>query len=203
MTEKLKLSNRQLQLVQLASQGATDKEIARSLGIEIGTLRTYWDRLRVRFAAHSRSEIVAKVYQARLDRAHVENIELLAIIQRPSQFVWTANADGFVNWCNDWFGIYGGLKRSDWEGQGCRALMPPEDLSGSAVRWNNAQRTGEHYEAQVLFRRGSDGELLPHHLRLFPILTLSGDIHMWIGTASAFGPDLLLCEAHSSEEVPS
>ncbi|CAN5433369.1 hypothetical protein BH11ARM1_BH11ARM1_17680 [soil metagenome] len=188
MIDNLGLSNRHKQLVQLASQGATDKEIALSLGIKVGTLRTYWDRLRRRFAAQSRSEIIAKVYQARLNHAFVGQEELLAALRVSSQFVWTAKADGCVDWCNDWFGIYGGLGRRDWEGQGCRALMRPDDLCDSGSRWKNAQKTGEAYEAQVLFRRSSDGEFLTHTLRLFPMLTPSGDIHAWLGTARELVP---------------
>ncbi len=151
MIDNLRLSNRQCQLIQLASEAATDRGIASSLGIEAGTLRTYWDRLRFRFTAQSRTEVIAKVYHACLDRANVEKGELIAALLRPSPFVWTARADGFVDWSNDWFGIYRGLKRSDWEGQGCRALMPPEDLSESASRWKNSQQTGEAYNEHLLF----------------------------------------------------
>lgn len=55
------LSPLQQKLIGLASQGRADKEIANELGISAGTIHTYWKRLRMKFGARSRGEIIAAV----------------------------------------------------------------------------------------------------------------------------------------------
>lgn len=51
---------RQLDLLHLAAQGLTDKEIAKELAISTETVRSHWKRLRERFSSSSRTQIVAK-----------------------------------------------------------------------------------------------------------------------------------------------
>jgi len=182
------LSARQKQIVDLASQGRTDKEIAILLGVEPGTIRTYWDRLRVRFAAKSRTEVVARANQRRLDVLANENEDLLAILGALPQFVWTANPSGHVDYCNDWFGRFSGRSPQECTGLGCRALMLEEDIPASTLRWQRAQDTGEAYEARVRFYRALDGTLRWHAIRLFPLLSSSGEVRKWVGAAHELLP---------------
>lgn len=51
-------SPRELQMLKLASQGHTDKEIAGILGISFNTVSTYWKRLKERYQAASRTSLV-------------------------------------------------------------------------------------------------------------------------------------------------
>lgn len=53
------LPRRELQVLALAADGHTDKEIARTLGISTETVNTYWRRIRTRFGTSSRTEVVA------------------------------------------------------------------------------------------------------------------------------------------------
>jgi len=57
MTESL--SDRERQLVVLASKGLTDTAIAHKLGISLATVGTYWGRVRVKFGPLNRTELVA------------------------------------------------------------------------------------------------------------------------------------------------
>ncbi|MEQ1821683.1 MAG: PAS domain S-box protein [Fimbriimonadaceae bacterium] len=52
---------REQQIIELASQGRTDKDIAAALGIRPTTVATYWSRVRNRYGVSSRSEAVAVV----------------------------------------------------------------------------------------------------------------------------------------------
>lgn len=61
-----KLSKRESQIVTLASEGFTDKEIARNLGIAMGSVRTYWERMRQKTGAKNRAELLAAVHGVRL-----------------------------------------------------------------------------------------------------------------------------------------
>src|SRR4051812_24627100 len=83
MNSERTLTPRQQQILQLASEGRTDKEIARLLGVAEGTLRTYWDRLRSRYHAHSRGEIIAKA----LVRPGVPDLQRYMLMKMPL-FIW-------------------------------------------------------------------------------------------------------------------
>lgn len=56
---KVALSKRELDIVQLAANGLSDKEIAHGLGINMCTVRTYWERLRKRLGTTNRTQSVA------------------------------------------------------------------------------------------------------------------------------------------------
>lgn len=53
----LSLSERRV--VELSSEGLTDKEIARELGLSLDTVRTYWKRIRQKTGYATRSQVVA------------------------------------------------------------------------------------------------------------------------------------------------
>lgn len=175
-------------MVELAGHGLTDKEIARRLSLSEGTLRTYWDRLRTRMGAQSRTEVLARISQHRYDRLNTAHEELVSILKHMPQFVWTALPGGYVNYCNDWFMRYSGRSQDDCLGAGCKILMPEEELPQSAERWRLAQVTGEPYEAQVRFRCAADDSFRWHLIRLFPLRTESGEVYRWVGTAHELFP---------------
>lgn len=52
----------------LAAQGLTDKQIAAQLGISPETVSTYWRRIRTKYGASSRTEVVATAMQERADQ---------------------------------------------------------------------------------------------------------------------------------------
>ena len=66
-TESPKLSTRELQIVHLAEQGLTDKQIAHQLGISKATVSTYWVRVRDKLGKVSRTELVATTLKADWD----------------------------------------------------------------------------------------------------------------------------------------
>lgn len=185
MVDEAHLSERQRQILYRSARGLTDKEIALELGVGEGTLRTYWDRLRERLDARSRTEAVAKVYQERYDQLNARHDELLALLGQLREFAWTAKPSGYVDYCNEWFHRFGGLTPAQCEGQGCRALMLPEEAPAGAERWKQAQETGQPYEADVHFVRGEDGKPCLHRLRLFPLRSATGEIYKWVGCAIA------------------
>lgn len=57
------LSDRERQLVVLASKGLTDTAIAHKLGISLATVGTYWGRVRIKFGPLNRTELVAVFLQ--------------------------------------------------------------------------------------------------------------------------------------------
>ncbi len=61
------LSEREKEVLFLAGEGLTDKEIALRLEIGQKTVRTYWDRMRAKLGAASRTEVLAKALHFALD----------------------------------------------------------------------------------------------------------------------------------------
>ena len=59
MLERRRLTRRQLQVLALACEGLTDKEIARALGIRYSTVRTHIEALYRVFAVSTRGALVA------------------------------------------------------------------------------------------------------------------------------------------------
>lgn len=55
-----KLSPRERQVIHLAGEGKTDKEIARDLGIQPGTVGTLWARIRAKLGPCNRTELVMR-----------------------------------------------------------------------------------------------------------------------------------------------
>src|SRR6476469_3339947 len=58
------LSEREKEVLFLAGDGLTDKEIALRLSIGPKTVRTYWDRMRAKLGAASRTEVLAKALRS-------------------------------------------------------------------------------------------------------------------------------------------
>ena len=68
--------SRQEQILMLASEGLTDKEIAARLKLSPETVGTYWRRILSKYAAASRTEVVAKVVrlQAEAEVGHLTQV---------------------------------------------------------------------------------------------------------------------------------
>ena len=60
-TTDYNISGRERQTVELAANGMTDKEIARRMGVSLATVRTYWERLRVKTATRTRTHATCVV----------------------------------------------------------------------------------------------------------------------------------------------
>lgn len=54
------LSRQEKKLVAAAAEGKTDKESARLFEVAIGTIRTYWERIRLKLSTVNRTHSVAK-----------------------------------------------------------------------------------------------------------------------------------------------
>jgi len=56
-------SPREQTILTMAGEGLADKEIARKIGITVGTVRTYWQRMREKTDARNRSEVISLAFQ--------------------------------------------------------------------------------------------------------------------------------------------
>jgi PAS domain S-box-containing protein len=99
------------------------------------------------------------------------------------QIVWTARADGWIDYDNPRWFEYTGLDPEKGAGWGWESVIHPDDLSEIDRRWKEAIRTGEGYTIEYRLRR-RDGEYRWHLDRAIPLKDAEGRIFRWFGTCT-------------------
>lgn len=98
----------------------------------------------------------------------------------PNQ-VWTASADGMLDWVNERATAYSGVRSDQLLGTGWTRMVHPDDLSSAAGEWARAIRTGTIYQVEFRLRR-TDGSYRWHLARAMPIHDESDKVDHWVGT---------------------
>ena len=113
------LSEREQQLITLATQGLTDVAIANRLGISEPTVKSYWGRIRSKMGPCNRTELVAHALKeesenaiqelneeierlrSALERTHKEPLDLqLEILENAPDAVFAIDQQGSFVWLN-------------------------------------------------------------------------------------------------------
>jgi len=85
------LSPREEEIVELCVEGLTNDAIAHRLGLSVGTVNTYWLRIKLKVGGSGRTDTVVKVIKERAERAlrdaNVERQELSHIVAEKEQGV--------------------------------------------------------------------------------------------------------------------
>jgi DNA-binding CsgD family transcriptional regulator len=165
-----------MQIITMASEGYTDKEIACKLGLSGGTLRTYWDRLRNRYEARSRTELIAKaLYKC----SHSQFTELM--VQRLPFYIWRTNEEGILQFCNEWFRNQLQSDRTTLLGRKfCEVL----GLSAEGPHDGIFQPGPDGLSREMLCELPtSDGPVRSHKVQMIPLKELDGSAGGWIGYA--------------------
>ena len=97
------------------------------------------------------------------------------------QIIWTATAEFFVDWYNDWWFKYLGLPRGTRWDDPDTLPMHPEDVERTRPMLREAVETGNDFFMEQRFRRGSDGQYRWHLVRGVPIRDSEGRIVKWVG----------------------
>lgn len=96
------------------------------------------------------------------------------------QIVWTATADGILNYCNQRWAEYSG---SSYIGQWFEFIHPDDQLS-AMWRWQESIRTEAAYEVEARLRRFSDGEYRWHLIRAVMVKDEMNVKSYWCGTCT-------------------
>lgn len=98
----------------------------------------------------------------------------------PNQ-VWTAPANGMLDWFNAQVSAYSGRSPEDLAGEGWADIVHPKDREEAAATWRAALASGELYETEFRIQR-ADGEYRWHLVRALPIRNDDAAIIRWVGS---------------------
>lgn len=200
------LSEREHQLIQLASQGFTDTAISHQLGISEATVSTYWGRIRIKLGPHSRTELVAMAINESnelvLDSLRKENLRLQEelrvrfgvstevqgnfyqqLLENAPDSILVIRADGTVESANPAVEAVFGFKPEELVGQSMELLLPERFHKIHAMHredyiQNPEKRPmGDHL---ATLARRKDGSEFPIAASISPIHTESGTVVMCI-----------------------
>ena len=100
------------------------------------------------------------------------------------QMVWTADANGGVDYGNQVVDAYLGLGPLDPRTANWTAAVHPDDLDRVLGEWSDAVRLGRRYDIDFRVRHAQDGAYRWHHTQCVPIRDDSGAVIKWYGTAT-------------------
>ncbi|MGN7888580.1 PAS domain-containing sensor histidine kinase [Dyadobacter sp. 22481] len=98
------------------------------------------------------------------------------------QFVWTADANGNLNYFNRSMTNYSGHTGEEIERSGWLQLVHPDDQEESQLLWNEAIKEGTDFMFEHRLKR-FDGEYRWYQCRAIPQYNANGAIEMWVGTS--------------------
>ena len=96
--------------------------------------------------------------------------------------LWTAAADGTVDWFSKRWYEFTGYPRDTWDASD--SPIPPEDVPGIWEQWSACVENGTLYKREIRIRSSQDGEYKWFISRAEPVRDSSGKIFKWIGSVS-------------------
>jgi len=97
------------------------------------------------------------------------------------QMMWSARADGWIDWYNERWFEFTGQTRDEASGWGWQAVHHPEDLPNVLKRWPESIANGQPFEMEFRLRR-ADGAFRMFLTRANPVHDGSGIVTHWYGT---------------------
>jgi PAS domain S-box-containing protein len=125
---------------------------------------------------------VRAALETALDEIKKSQDRLRLVIDTIPAHVWSARADGSVDFINQRALESFGLSMEDARDWGWRPTVHPDDLERFVGAWHAALAAGEPMESEARLRR-ADGEYRWWLIRNVPLRNELGDIIKWYGTA--------------------
>jgi len=105
------------------------------------------------------------------------------VAQAAPAILWTADADGSVDFLSHQLYDYSGVPRDEGLDWGWKQALHPDDVGACMERWEHSIRTGDAYEMEYRLR-GSDGVYRWFIVRANPLRDIQRKIIKWIGTCT-------------------
>jgi len=136
------LGQRERQVLQLAAEGLTDKEIASKLKIRVSTVRTYWERIRTKLNAANRTQAVSLGMPHNLLERAGEELAGFAVRVINDEVISICNKQGiFLTW-NLGVKVIFGYSEPEWIGQHNSIVFVPEDKHEAQREFDDADKAG-------------------------------------------------------------
>lgn len=95
--------------------------------------------------------------------------------------VWTARADGWIDYANQFWFKFTGLTLEQTQGSGWAVTVHPDDLPRVSQLWTSSLETGEPIEVDYRVRRAADGAYRWFLAQARPVRDREGRIVKWFG----------------------
>jgi PAS domain S-box-containing protein len=99
------------------------------------------------------------------------------------QMVWTADAQGQVDYYNPRWFDYTGLTLAQTQGWGWQDIIHPDDRASNIEAWTQAVKKGVSYDIEHRLKR-ADGSYRWHLTRALPMLDEQSQVIRWFGTCT-------------------
>ena len=158
----------------------------RTIGLADGIERWIAATGRAHFAGGAAIRFVGTVRDFSAQKRAEEQLraseaQFRTMAQAVPNHVWTAPADGHLDWFNDQVYAYAGAAPGSLDGAGWRGIVHPDDLAAATDRWERALASGQTYEVEMRLRR-FDGAWRWHIARAVAVKDTTGQVTRWIGT---------------------
>jgi len=104
-----------------------------------------------------------------------------ALIDAIPQQIWSGPADGTLDYCNERWRSYMGLRLEDLQGDGWQTMLHPDDRDRVLTAWREAIVNGTPYELEER-HRAANGTYRWFLARGVPLRDAEGRIVRWYGT---------------------
>jgi diguanylate cyclase (GGDEF)-like protein/PAS domain S-box-containing protein len=139
------------------------------------------------FLIWTHSELLNRLDQERqrsYQRAIDSEANFRQLADSMPQIVYTARADGWLDYCNQRWIDYTGLTVTQSQGWGSLAVIHPDDVKSVVEVWDRTVATGISYEIEFRLKRALDGAYRWHLGRGEPMRDNNGRITKWFGTST-------------------
>jgi PAS domain S-box-containing protein len=166
-----------------AYAGVVDTGRSASLEVHVPALGGRWFEARAHRTAPDQFAVLfldistRKVAEATLTESETR---FRTFAQAMPNHVWTAPANGELDWFNHQVLDYSGFTEEELRGARWGVMVHPDDMPKAAAAWQRSVETGAPYQVEFRLRR-ADGVYRWHIARAVPIEGVDG-CRRWLGT---------------------
>ncbi|MGN6394977.1 MAG: PAS domain-containing sensor histidine kinase [Mucilaginibacter sp.] len=170
-----------------------DEGVALSLILtDLSILKETENQLKIRnqqlAAAHQATEKLNNeledTVRARTKELFVSREHFKYLANNIPQMTWTNTPMGEFDYYNQQWYDYTGLSFEETKNVGWKLALHPDDLNRTVEKFRSSLRTGEIFEVENRYKRGSDGAYRWHLNRAVPLRNEINEIVFWVGTAT-------------------
>lgn len=137
--------------------------------------------------------VAGVAYNINERKQHEESLRTLT--ESIPQIVWTARANGDLDYFNQRWCDYTGMDLEQTKGWGWRPALHPDDVDACVENWKAAIKAGTDYQIEYRLKRASDGMYRWHLGRAMPVRDGEGNITKWFGTCTDVHEHKMILEA--------